>query len=116
MPENMFWRVYFESRAGAAEQFRVEPGTYAPAHISAVHRTLPVSSEYITHVLNVSYQVQKDIAALPDRVDSGAVANAIAGAARYNLLKSLPREIWIAVKADAYRARSGMAMTFPATQ
>lgn len=114
MPERLLWKLYLVSRADSAAKFRVGTATYDPRHIAAVQRTLQAPPEHILTVLEVASRVQAEIVALPNEVESDRLGDQIAMTARNELVRTLPKEVWEAVKFDAFRIRNGMVTTFPA--
>jgi hypothetical protein len=109
------WRFYFQTIAGAAKNFRRGPNDYDPRHIAAVRSSqpIPLPWQYITQLLETATQVVADIERLPNTADADAIGDAIAEDARDQLIRSLPRPIWLAVKADESRSRAGTIIAFP---
>ena len=113
IPENMYWRFYFLERAGAASRFRIAPNEYSPLHVSTVQKTLQIPAEDIVRVINIASNVIAEIDRLPKTAANDLVAYEIADTGRVQLLKTLQKSSWLAVKEDAQRSRGGMTMVFP---
>jgi hypothetical protein len=113
--ESFYWRFYFRAIAGAAERFRRGPNDYAPAHIAAVRNSLPIPIpwQYLTRLLEAATRMRAKVEDLPNSLESDAVADLIAEEVRDQLIRDFPKVIWLAVKADASRARAGAFIAFP---
>lgn len=112
IPENLYWRFYFLQRAATGSRFKVANG-YAAEHIQAVRRTLPVSPEELTLIIDVATKVTADI----QRISAGPTATdtyeELIASARMKLLKGLSKDAWVAVTADARRSRMSARIVFP---
>lgn len=115
IPDKFYWRFYFQTIAGAAKSFRRGPDDYDPKHIAAVRSSMPIPLpwQYITQLLETATQVVEDIERLPNNEEADAVADSIAEEARDQLIRVVPKPIWLAIKADVSRSRAGTIMTFP---
>ena len=113
--DRFVWKLYFQTVGGAAKSLRRGPSEFDPRHIRAVQSSLPIPlpHEYLVDLLETSSKVVTDIEQLPQTADADAAADAIAEAARDALIRRVPRTVWLAIKADTRRIRTGAVITFP---
>jgi hypothetical protein len=112
IPEYSYWRLYFYSRANGAAKHRIGDD-YEEGHLRAVHSEVPIPLDYIRRLLNVSANVVALLEATPETTLTAGIQQQLVFDARAELIRTMPEIVWLQVKKDAVRARSGMIVVFP---
>ena len=111
--DQLVWRAFFMSQGGAAHESRLGPGNYSPSYMSRLETRLPLPPEYMVQVLDIAVRVQANIKELPPTEENDAVGDQLAIDGRDELIRLLPKPMWIIVRAEVHRKRSGMFVSFP---
>ncbi len=120
IPEAYYWEFHFRSLASIAEERRVGQASYAADFLLALRQQhLPIPQEDVIALLTTAVEtIPKADAARAKFTDSRLAERAVATivrAARLRLLRTVPRESWIAIQRNAARARAGTTYDFPST-
>jgi hypothetical protein len=120
IPEAYYWEFHLRTLASVAEERRVGPGSYAADLLFALRQQhLPIPERDVIALLTTAVEtIPKADAARAKYTDSRLAERGVATivrAARLRLLRTVPRESWIAIQRDAARARAGTTFDFPTT-
>jgi hypothetical protein len=119
IPEAYYWEFHLRSLASISAEHRIGGAAYTADYMSALRHHLRIPDRDVIAVLTTAaetlLQVDAARAKYTDSRDAESAVASIVRAARLKLLRSLPRESWVAVQRDAARARVGTVYDFPTT-
>lgn len=103
VPEGALWEFYFHWRAVGAADSRLPVGGFDPQYVTGIGRGLKIPAPFIATVLQASVDADARVSMLraADASDRDIARDVMR--ARTDLLRMLPRTVWLAVVADTRR-------------